>query len=108
VLAQQIVRDAKGDRCRARREIAALSARARALVAGGSVPLRLRAPLLAGVAAVVADAPACTPIAPRPAAVSTPAASPAPKPAAAGPKKGHDHGKHKGEEHGHGHGRKGD
>ena len=67
VLAQQVARDAPSDGCAAQREIAALSAQARSLVAAGRVPARLRAPLLDGVAAVAADAPACTPPAPAPA-----------------------------------------
>jgi hypothetical protein len=60
-LAQAVARDARGDGCTARSEIDALSAKARELVANGSVPLRLRAPLLAGVDALTAEAPACTP-----------------------------------------------
>ena len=60
-LAQTVARDARGDGCTARSEIDALSAKARELVANGSVPLRLRAPLLAGVDALAAQAPACTP-----------------------------------------------
>jgi hypothetical protein len=60
-LAQAVARDARGDGCTARSEIDALSAKARELVANGSVPLRLRAPLLAGVDAIAAEAPACTP-----------------------------------------------
>jgi hypothetical protein len=89
-LAQQVARDAPTDGCAAQREIAALQATANDLVAAGRVPLRLRAPLLAGVAAVAADAPAC---APPPAPEKTPA--PVPK---------HDNGKHNGEHKGHGHG----
>ena len=60
-LAQAVARDARGDGCTARSEIDALSAKARELVANGTVPLRLRAPLLAGVDALAAEAPACTP-----------------------------------------------
>ena len=60
-LAQAVARDARGDGCTARSEIDALSAKARELVADRSVPLRLRAPLLAGVEALAAEAPACTP-----------------------------------------------
>ena len=57
----RVVRDAPADGCLAKREIAALSARAHALVLSGRVPEQLSAPLLAGVAAVAADAPACAP-----------------------------------------------
>jgi hypothetical protein len=92
-LAQQVVRDAPTDGCAATSEIAALSAKANELVAAGRVPARLRGPLLAGVAAVAADAPAC---APPPA--------PAPAPAASAPVEKRDNGKHKGKGHGHGHG----
>jgi hypothetical protein len=60
-LAQTVARDARGDGCTARSEIDALNAKARELVANGSVPLRLRTPLLAGVDALAAEAPACTP-----------------------------------------------
>ena len=60
-LAQTVARDARTDGCTARSEIDALNAKARELVANGSVPLRLRAPLLAGVNALTAEAPACTP-----------------------------------------------
>jgi hypothetical protein len=103
-LARQVERDAPANGCAARREIAALSAQAHALVTAGRVPLRLRAPLLAGVAAVGADAPACSPPAPAP--------NPAPAPVAAAPPPGkaheharHDHGPDHGQGHGHGHGR---
>jgi hypothetical protein len=99
-LAQQVARDAPSDGCAAQREIAALSAKAHALVAAGRVPLRLRAPLLDGVAAVAADAPACAP---------PPAAAPAPAATTTAPVEPHDNGKHKGEKkkgHGHGHGDK--
>jgi hypothetical protein len=93
LLAQQVVRDAPTDGCAASTEIAALSAKANELVAAGRVPVRLRAPLLAGVAAVAADAPACTP-------------PPAPAPAAApAPVEKHDNGKHKGKDKGKGHGK---
>jgi hypothetical protein len=92
-LAQQVARDAPVDGCAAQGEIAALSAKTHELVAAGRVPVRLRAPLLAGVAAVAADAPACTPP-PAPAAA----------PAAPAPVEKHDNGKHKGKEKGHGHG----
>ena len=61
-----MARDARTNGCTARTEIDALSAKARELVAAGSVPLRLRAPLLDGVQALAAEAPACTP-APTPA-----------------------------------------
>jgi hypothetical protein len=97
-LAQQVARDAPTDGCAAQREIAALSAKAHALVAAGSVPARLRAPLLDGVAAVAADAPACAP---------PPAPAPAPAATTTAPVERHDNGKHKGEkkkEHGKGHG----
>ena len=91
MLAQQVARDAPNDGCAAQRGIAALSAKAHELVAAGRVPVRLRAQLLAGVAAVAADAPACTP-------PPAPAAAPAPV-------EKHDNGKHKGEKkHGHGKG----
>ena len=60
-LAQSVAQDAGPNRCTARSEIDALSAKARELVAAGSVPLRLRAPLLDGVAALAAAAPTCTP-----------------------------------------------
>jgi len=96
-LAQQVARDAPNDGCAATREIEALSAKANELVAAGRVPARLRAPLLAGVAAVAADAPACTP-----------PPAPAPAPAASAPVEKHDNGKHKGKDkgkgNGHGHG----
>jgi hypothetical protein len=88
-LAQQVARDAPIDGCAATHEIEALSAKANDLVAAGRVPARLRAPLLAGVAAVAADAPAC---APPPA--------PAPAAAAAAPVEKHDNGKHKGKDKG--------
>ena len=90
-LARQVARDAPSDGCAAQREIAALSAKAHELVAAGRVPMRLRGPLLDGVAAVAADAPACAP-------------SPAPAPAAPPPVEKHDNGKHKGKDKGHGHG----
>ena len=64
VLARAVARDAKTDGCTARSEIDALSAKARELVSNGRVPLRLRAPLLSGVDALAAEAPACTPPAP--------------------------------------------
>ena len=98
-LARQVARDAPNDGCAAQREIAALSEKAHELVAAGRVPVRLRAPLLAGVAAVAADAPACAPP-PAPAANTT------------APDEQHDNGKHKGEKKkeqgkGHGHGDEG-
>ncbi len=65
-LAQTVAQNAGADGCTARSEIDALSAKARELVAAGSVPLQLRAPLLDGVAALAADAPVCTPPAPAP------------------------------------------
>jgi hypothetical protein len=100
-LAQQVARDAPTDGCAAQRDIAGLSAKAHELAAAGRVPARLRGPLLDGVAAVAADAPACAP---------PPAPAPAPAPAATttASVERHDNGKHKGEkkkkEHGHGHG----
>jgi hypothetical protein len=60
-LAQAVARDARSDGCTARSEIVALSAKTRELVANGNVPLRLRTPLLNGVTALAAEAPACTP-----------------------------------------------
>jgi len=100
-LAQQVARDAPTDGCAAQREIAALSAKAHELVAAGHVPVRLRGPLLDGVAAVAADAPACAP---------PPAPAPAPAPTTTAPVEKHDNGKHKGKdkEHGNGHGHGGD
>jgi hypothetical protein len=98
-LARRVAQDAPTDGCAAKRDIAALSAKAHALVASGRVPVALRARLLAGVAAVEADAPACTPPAPAPA--PAPVATPAPAPAG-GHGKGHD--KHKDHGHGRGHG----
>jgi hypothetical protein len=102
-LAQQVAHDAPTDGCAAQRDIAALSAKAHALVAAGRVPLRLRAPLLDGVAAVAADAPACAPP-----AAPAPAAVPAPTATTTLPVEPRDNGKHKGEKkekrHGHGHG----
>ena len=92
-LARQIERDAPTDGCAAKEEIAALSAKAHSLVAAGRVPLRLRGPLLDGVAAVAADAPVCTPPAPAPAPAPTPP-----------PVKGHGNGHHEHKDHGHGHG----
>jgi hypothetical protein len=104
-LARRVARDAPADGCAAKRDIAALSAKANALVAAGRVPVRLRAQLLAGVAAVEADAPACTPPAPAPApAPAPPASAPAPRDRHG---KGHAHGhekRHHGHGHGHGHG----
>ena len=92
-LARRVARDAPVDGCAAKREIAALSARAHELVAAGRVPAQLRAPLLAGVAAVAADAPACSPPAAPAASVTT---------TSHGTGKGEKHGK--GHGHGHGHG----
>jgi len=95
-LARRVVRDAPADGCAAAREIATLSARARALVASGRVPVQLRAPLLRGVAAVVADAPACAPPEAAPAiSIATPGR---------GKSKHEQHGKGNGHGHGHGHG----
>jgi hypothetical protein len=91
-LAQTVARDARGDGCTARSEIDALSAKAHELVANGSVPLRLRAPLLNGVTALAAEAPACTPPAPTP----TPAPAKAPKHGKPD-KAHHDHGHHGGD-----------
>src|SRR5262249_19647899 len=106
-LSPRVAQDAPSDRCAAKRDIAALSAKAHALVAAGRVPVRLRAQLLAGVAAVEANAPVCTP--PAPAPTQAPAAAPARAPAPAQAPtdvhgKGHAYGreKHHGNEHGHG------
>jgi hypothetical protein len=96
-LARRVALDAPADGCAAKRDIAALSARAHALVAAGRVPVRLRAQLLAGVAAVQSDAPACTPPAPAP------AAAPAPPPPAPPHEHGKGHKKHKDHAHGPGH-----
>jgi hypothetical protein len=102
-LARRVAQDAPSDGCVAKRDIAALSAKANALVAAGRVPVRLRAHLLAGVAAVEADAPVCTP--PAPAPTPAPAAAPAPAPAPTdGHGKGHAFGHEKHHGHGHGHG----
>jgi hypothetical protein len=102
-LARRVAQDAPTDGCAAKREIAALSAKAHALVAAGRVPVQLRAQLLAGVAAVEADAPTCTPPAPTPApAVSaTPATPPVQAPV---DDHGKGHEKHKDHGHGKGHG----
>jgi hypothetical protein len=97
-LARRVAHDAPADGCAAKRDIAALSAKAHALVAAGRVPVRLRTQLLAGVAAVEADAPACTPPAPAPA--PSPAATPA-KEHGKGHEKHKDHGHGRGHEHGH-------
>ena len=83
-LAQTVAQNAGGDGCTARGEIDALGAKARELVAAGGVPLRLRAPLLDGVAALAADAHACAP-APPPGKHDKP------------PKPHHDHGHHGGD-----------
>ena len=103
-LSRRVAQDAPSDGCAAKHDIAALSAKAHALVAAGRVPVRLRAQLLAGVAAVEANAPVCTPPAPAP----TPAPAPAPAPASAPAPtdahgKGHAFGRDK-HHHGHGHG----
>ena len=71
-----------GDACATRRAISALSAKTHSLVAAGRVPLRLRAPLLAGVRTLAADAPRC---APAPAATTATATTPAPAAAHAPP-----------------------
>jgi hypothetical protein len=85
-MAQAVARDARTNACAARTEIDALSAQARALVAAGRVPLRLRAPLLNGVDDLAAEAPACTPpAAPPPAPVAKPKHG-------KGHKEHHDHG----------------
>jgi hypothetical protein len=63
-LAQTVA--AESDACTKRNDIGTLSAKARQLVADGSVPLRLRAPLLRGVDDLTAEAPACTPPHPKP------------------------------------------
>jgi hypothetical protein len=86
-LAQTVARDARSDGCTARSEIDALSTKAHELIANGSVPLRLRAPLLNGVTALAAEAPACTPPAPAPAPTPSPPGK-HDKPA----KQHHDHG----------------
>jgi hypothetical protein len=83
-LAQTVAQDAGANGCTARSEIDALSAKARELVAAGSVPLQLRSTLLNGVAALTADAPACTPSQP-PGKHDKP------------PKQHHDHGHHGGD-----------
>ena len=103
-LARRVAQDAPADGCAAKRDIAALSARAHALVEAGRVPVQLRAQLLAGVAAVAADAPACTPPAPAPAPAVTRGPAPAQAPDdehGKGHDKHRDHGHGKG--HGHGH-----
>jgi len=79
-LANAIARDAPGNGCAARREIASLSAEAHALVSARRVPAALRAQLLSGVGAVVSTAPAC---------VVTPAST---KPQHAKPEHEHKHG----------------
>jgi hypothetical protein len=103
-LARRVARDAPSDGCAARRDVAALSSQAHALVAAGRVPLRLRAPLLAGVAAVAADAPACAPPAPAPAPTPAPAATAPPAKARGHEKPGHEQRPHRHPDHGHGHG----
>jgi len=91
-LAQVVARDARVDGCTARSKIDALSAKARELVANGSVPLRLRTPLLDGVTALAAEAPVCTPV-PAPVPVPVPPPGKHGKP----PKEHHDHGHHGGD-----------
>jgi hypothetical protein len=106
-LARRVAQDAPTDGCAAKRDIAALSAKAHALVAAGRVPVRLRAHLLAGVSAVETDAPACAPPAPAAAPAPAPAATPAPAPApvqAPSDEQGNGHQKHKDHGHGRGHG----
>jgi hypothetical protein len=96
-LARQIERDAPTHGCAAKDEIASFAAKAHALVAAGRVPVRLRAPLLRGVEALLADTPACAPPAPAPVPASAPRPGPAHgKPPKDHPPKPHDH-------HGHGH-----
>src|SRR2546421_25814 len=68
-LARQVARDAATDGCAAVKEIAALQARANAVVAAGRVPLALRDPLQRGIARLASEKPACTPPAPAPAPV---------------------------------------
>ena len=104
-LARRVAQDAPTDGCAAKREIAALSAKAHALVAAGRVPVRLRAQLLAGVAAVEADAPTCTPPAPAPAPTPAPAVSATPATASVqAPVDDHGKGHEKHKDHGHGKG----
>jgi len=86
-LAQTVAKDAGADGCTARSQIDALGTKARELVAAGRVPLRLRAPLLDGVNALAADAPACTP---PPAPIKPVKPDKHDKP----PKEHHDHGHH--------------
>ena len=102
-LARRVAQDAPTDGCAAKRDIAALSAKAHALVAAGRVPVRLRGQLLAGVSAIETDAPACAPPAPAPAPAA--AAAPAPAPVhAPSDEQGNGHQKHKDHGHGRGHG----
>jgi len=104
-LARRVAQDAPTDGCAAKRDIAALSAKADALVAAGRVPVPLRAQLLAGVAAVEADAPTCTPPAPAQAPAPAVSATPAPPPVQAPvDEHGKGHAKHKDHGHGKGHG----
>jgi hypothetical protein len=100
-LAQSVARDAPADGCAARREIESVRAKSRALVAAGRVPTRLQAPLLAGVARLVAAAPPCTPPAPAPVAATT-ASRPAARPQAH--PHGHERAKQKGKGKAKGHG----
>lgn len=94
-LADRIAREGA---CGQKRDLAAVRAKAIALVNRGAVPSGLEEPLLAGVNDLASRAPACT--TPRPA----PAPPPPPVSAGQGHSKkhhghGHDHG------HGHGHGK---
>jgi len=75
-LSDAVARDVATDGCAARRDATALQERAHALVGSGRVPAALRAQLLAGVAAVVRESPAC---APRPTPAQVPAAKHEPK-----------------------------
>ena len=97
-LANRIAATASSDPCAARAAAASLQTAADAAVNAGRVPAALRPKLLAGVAAVVQTAPACTP-APTPAPVVVHAPPPKPHGHEDHPKP-HDHGPH---DHGHGH-----
>jgi hypothetical protein len=96
-IARRFAREVPSDRCAAARDAADLGTRARSLVAAGRVPAPLRAPLLAGVAAVAAKAPACPPPAPPAAALAVRTG----KGKGHGPKPGHGRGHDKGKGHGH-------
>ena len=83
-LAQRVEADTNS--CAARNDIAALNAKVNELIGSGAVAVRLRAPLLAGVAALTADAPACAPTPAKPGKGPKPGHGPNP------PKPGHGHG----------------